>query len=114
MEIILPQRICIHGFGLVLKQPATSRKKIDRHVVSHADSPWAVVFHASLYETVLLCLIFRLQDLGGRGGVGETDSSVFAHGPGQGQWGITLGHPGDYCTIISVDTKTDNSDIMCR
>lgn len=25
-EIILPQRICIHGSGLVLKQPATSRK----------------------------------------------------------------------------------------
>ena len=25
---------------------------------------WAVVFHTSLYQSVLLCLIFGLQDLG--------------------------------------------------
>lgn len=37
--------------------------KIDGHTVSHADSHWAVVFNTSLYQSVLLCLIFALQGL---------------------------------------------------
>lgn len=37
---------------------------IGGHTVSHADSHWAVVFHTSLYQSVLLCLTFGQQALG--------------------------------------------------
>lgn len=84
--------------------------KIGGHAVSHADSPWAVVFHTSLYQSVLLRFIFGLQDLGEE--VRESDCSVFTHCPGQGQWGTALGHPGGYCGIISVGNKADNSDTV--
>lgn len=88
--------------------------KIGGHAVSHADSPWAVVFYTSLYQSVSLHLIFGLQDLRGELGNSESDCSVLARCPGRGQRGTALGHLGGYCSVISVNTKADNSDTICQ
>lgn len=39
--------------------------KISGHAVSHADLLWVVVFHTSLYRSVLVCFMSGLQDLRG-------------------------------------------------
>lgn len=59
-EIILPQRICIHGSGLVLKQPATSRK----NRWAHCQSCW-LTLGCCLFSTLpsirLFCFFLYLD-----------------------------------------------------
>lgn len=89
--------------------------KIGGHTVSHADSPWAVVCfpHFPLSGCFTSSYIWTSR-FGRRGGVGERDFSIFAHHPGKGLWDTALGYLRGYCSVISVDTKADNSDTICR
>lgn len=81
--------------------------KIGGYAVSHADSPWAVVFHTSLYQSVLLRLIFRLQDFGGEVGWENLTVPCVHIAQDKDSGHTALGHLGGYCS------KDDNSDTIC-
>lgn len=54
----------LHSWFWACPKPTSNiQEKIGGHAVSQADSPWAVVFHASLSQSVLLSLTFAMQDL---------------------------------------------------